>query len=94
MSISTNITRSAQTTLLCTSLFVVNGVWSKDCVESAGVSAIETSASGAEARPVTMGTQISTSLAPATYALFHDRAFNEPDGLGDYMEDFGAASHN
>ena len=92
MTASTTITRGAQTTLLCASLFVANGVWSKDCVEGDGsASAFKTSASGAEQHSVTAGMQPGAISGAELHAFLHDPALNKGDDLGDYTENFQAA---
>ena len=92
MTASTTKIRVAQTTLLCASLFVANGVWSKDCVEGDGsANAFKTSASGAEQHSFKVGMQPGAISGAELYALLHDSALNKGDDLGDYTEDFQAA---
>jgi hypothetical protein len=91
MTASTTITRFAQTTLLCSSVFVANGVWSKDCVEGAGsANALKMSALGAEQHSVTVGTQPGALSGAELHALLHDPTLNKGDDLGDYAENFQA----
>jgi len=92
MTASATITKIIQTTLLCASLFVVNEVWSKDCVEGAGsANAFKTSASGAEQHSATGDTQPNAISGAGLHALLHDPARNKGDDLGDYTQDFQAA---
>ena len=68
----------AQAAALCIGLFAANMVWSVDCPE--GVRA-----SNAQKLDVA---QAKAPLASDMHKLFHEAHLNEPDDLGDYVQNF------
>jgi len=89
----TTTTKIAQIGVMCFGLVTVGAAWS--CQEdAAAANAARPDAAQAQAPASVAESQPSALSGARLYAVFHDPALNNPDGLANYAEDYRAAYPN
>lgn len=90
MTIAT-VSKVGKMALLCAGLFAANAAWSS-CPEGSAGQANATNPDRAQAQTLSAASYGKSETMSTTrlYALLHNAKLNQPDGLGDYVEDYRA----